>query len=272
MLRYFMQVKMQAELFLELHGISKKGEYTPNSFVIENQDYPEQGSSGYWWDIYYNVITVNDAKISFAKYNKSPRQEFQIIPVETFVIEEIKFNVDASSVLTRLPDILLKDNYSNNGPIDQTHKFTFTETVQETSNFNRKTSYNVNIATEIKAKVPFIASGQITTSTSFGQEYTYGKSETTTRVISREYPIIVPSYHKAEISLSLFQYNMDVEYIARCRGLTSGKLININGRWTGVDVVESDAVLNVTPLQGGTGVQMIITKEMLKSNTPIKVK
>lgn len=65
---------------------------------------------------------------------------------------------------------------------------------------------------------------------------------------------------------------MDVEYIARCRGLTSGKLININGRWTGVDVVESDAVLNVTPLQGGTGVQMIITKEMLKSNTPIKVK
>ena len=89
---------------------------------------------------------------------------------------------------------------------------------------------------------------------SFGQEYTYGKSETTTRDISREYPIIVPAYHKVEISLSLFQYNMDVEYVARCRGLTSGKLINIKGRWTGVDVVESDAVLNVNPLQGGTGV------------------
>ncbi|MGB4578116.1 MAG: hypothetical protein WBI06_14635 [Paludibacter sp.] len=250
----------------------KKGEYTSNSFVIANQDYPEQGSSGSWWDIYYNVITVNDAKITFAKYNKSPRQEFQIMPVETFVIEEVKFNVDASSVLTRLPDILLKDSYSNNEPIEQTHKFTFTETVQETSNFNRKTSYNVTIASEIKAKVPFVASEQITTSASFGQEYTYGKSETTTRVISREYPIIVPAYHKAEISLSLFQYNMDVEYVACCRGLTSGKLINIKGRWTGVDVVESDAVLNVNPLQGGTGIQMIITNEMLKTNTPIKVK
>ena len=65
---------------------------------------------------------------------------------------------------------------------------------------------------------------------------------------------------------------MDVEYVACCRGLTSGKLINIKGRWTGVDVVESDAVLNVNPLQGGTGIQMIITNEMLKTNTPIKVK
>lgn len=258
-----------------LYGASwdiKSGKYTPNSFVFENQDYLQQGNSGLPWDVYYSVITVNDSKISFAKYNKLPRQEFEIIPVEKFKVEEIRFNLEASPILTKMPDIILNDRYVNNGHIDQSHKFTLSETVQESSNFNRKTSYNVNITAEVKAKVPFIADGKIKTSTTFGQEYTYGKSETKTKVISREYPINVPARHKAEITLALFNYNMDVEYIAVCRGLTSGRLINIKGRWSGTNVVEADATLNVTPINGGTTRSITIPKEMLKSNKIIQIR
>ena len=249
-----------------------KAQYSSNSFVIENQDYPEQGSGG-WWDIYYNVITVNDAKISFSKYNNSPRQEFAFIPVETFQVEEIRFNIDASAVLERLPDVIFSDGYSNNGPIDQSHSFTISETYKETSTFSRKTSYNVSISTEVKVKVPFIASGTIKTSTSFGQDFTYGNSEEKTFAINRTYPVIVPANHRAELNLTLFKYNMDVEYIAVCRGLTSGKRINIKGRWNGVDCLESDAVLDVFPINGvGTRTRTVITEEMLKSNSPIIIK
>ncbi len=250
----------------------KRAEYTPQSFIIENQDFTQQGSSGSPWDIFYSVVTVDNSKISFSKYSKSPRQEFEIIPVESFKIEEIKFNLDASPVLTKLPDIILNDKYINNGPVDQSHKFTLTETVQESSNYNRKTSYNVNVSTEIKAKVPFIASGKINTSATFGQEYTYGKSETKTKTISREYPINIPARHKAEISLALFNYNMDVEYIAVCRGLTSGKVVNIKGRWNGVSVVETDARLDVTPIDGGITRSIVISKEMLNSKRLIEIK
>ncbi len=250
----------------------RKGTYTPNSFVIENQDSPQQGSSGSWWDIYYPAITVNDAKVSFSKYNNSPRQEFAFVPAETFKIEDIRYNIDASAVLEKMPDIVFLDGYTNRGPVGQNHKFTISESYKETSTFNRKTSYNVSLSTEFKAKVPFIASGKITTSTSFGQEYTYGKSEEKSMTINREYPIDIPANHRAELSLTLFKYNMDVEYVAVCRGLTSGRRIEIKGRWTGIDVVETDAVLDVFPLNGGTSTRIVITKEMLDSKKTIKVK
>lgn len=250
----------------------RKGTYTPNSFVIENQDSPQQGSSGNWWDIYYPAITVNDAKVSFSKYNNSPRQEFAIVPAETFKIEEIKYNIDASAVLSKTPEVVYFDGYSNNGPIQQTHKFTITKQYKETSSFNRKTSYNVDVSVKVKTKIPFIASGEITTSTSFGQDYTYGESEETTTNINREYPVDVPAKYRAELSLTLFNYSMDVEYVAVCRGLTSGKRIEIKGRWTGLDVVETDAVLDVFPINGGPKTQMVITKKMLKSGAPIQVK
>lgn len=251
----------------------RKGTYTPNSFVIENQDSPTQGNSGSWWDIYYPAITVNDAKVSFSQYNNSPRQEFAIVPAETFKIEEIRYIINGSEVLQKMPDLVFSDGYSNRGPIDQSHSFTISESYKETSTFNRKTSYNLNISTEVKASVPFIASGKITTSVSFGQEYTYGKSEEKTFSINRTYPVIVPANYRAELTLTFFKYNMDVEYEAICRGLTSGKRIKIRGMWNGVDFVESDAVLDVFPINGiGTRSRMIITQEMLKSNELIRVK
>ena len=250
----------------------EKGEYTPNSFVISAQDYPQQGSSGNWMDIYYPVITVDDSKISFSKYNNSPRQEFAIVPVEDFEIESIRYITDASSVLEQMPDIVYKDTYTNNGPIQQTHKFTISESYKETSNFQRKTSYNINITTSFKCKVPFIASGEIKTSITEGQDFTYGESEEHTKTINREYPVDVPAYHVAKLTLTLLKYNMDIEYVATCRGLTSGKKLEIRGRWTGIDVVETNAVADVTPINGGKSTRVIITDEMLKSRQPIRVK
>lgn len=250
----------------------RRGTYSNNSFVIENQDLPEQGNSGNWMDIYYPAITVNDSKVSFSKYNNSPYQEFAIVPVEDFEVESIRYITDASAVLEGKPELLYKDTYTNNGPIQQTHKFTISESYKETSNFQRKTSYNVNISSTFKTKVPFIASGEITTSVTEGQDFTYGESEEHTITINREYPIDVPAYYVAELTLTILKYNMDVEYVATCRGLISGKKLEIRGIWTGVDVVETNAVADVTPINGGKSTRVIITDEMLKSKVPIRVK
>ena len=66
---------------------------------------------------------------------------------------------------------------------------------------------------------------------------------------------------------------MDVEYVATCVGMTSGKKIEIRGRWQGVDVQKTEAVLDLTPINGNTsGAKSItISDNMLKSNKVIKI-
>jgi hypothetical protein len=248
-----------------------RGEYTENSFVIKNQDFPESGG-GSWWDIYYNAITVNDSKILFSKYNNSPRQEFEIIPVETFVVEKIQFDVDAGTILSNAPLQVYKEGYTNSGPIEQTYTFAINTSYTKSSNYNRSTSYKVTLSASVKAGVPFFAEGEIKTSTEFGQNFTYGESESATIAVNRSYPVKVPPNNRADLTLTFFTYNMNVDYIATCRGLTSGKIIQIKGVWSGIDVQETNANLTLTPLNGGTVQKMEISKEMLDSKKIIELK
>lgn len=251
----------------------KRAQYSSNSYIIENQDFPQQGNSGYWPDIYYSVITVNGSKISFSKYNKSPRQEFKIIPVEEFVVEKVEFDIDTNATLTQTPKVLFSDKFTNNGPISQKHSFSITETYKETSSFNKKTSYNVNVTVESKLKVPLLVEGKITVSKSSGEEFTYGKSEEHSKTINRTVNVEVPANSMADLSFTIYTYNMDVPYIATCVGKTSGKKIKVRGIWHGVSVEASNGIVNVTPINGNPAgaKSILITNEMLKYKKTIKI-
>lgn len=251
----------------------KRAQYSSNSYIIENQDFPQQGNSGYWPDIYYSVITVNGSKISFSKYNKSPRQEFKIIPVEEFEVEKVEFDIDANATLTQTPKVLFSDKFTNNGPISQKHSFSITETYKETSSFNKKTSYNVNVTVESKLKVPLLIEGKITVSKSSGEEFTYGKSEEHSKTINRTVNVEVPANSMADLSFTIYTYKMDVPYIATCVGKTSGKKIKVRGIWHGVSVEASNGIVNVTPINGNPAgaKSILITNEMLKYKKTIKI-
>lgn len=71
----------------------RNGEYHTDAFIIENQDYPQQGSSGSLYDTFYSVISANDSKVTLEKYQRLPRQEFSIIPVEDFRVESIAHDI-----------------------------------------------------------------------------------------------------------------------------------------------------------------------------------
>lgn len=239
------------------------GEYAKESFVIQNEDYINSDQSG---TIYFSVIGANDSKVTLEKYAKQPSQEFSIIPVENFRVESVTFDT-SDATFTKVPDVVFSDRFTNNGPIDQNHKFTISESYKETSSFNKKTSFSINLTTTFKVKAPFFSNG-ITVSQTVGQEFAYGKSEEKTFSISREYPIIVPSYHAAQMTLTLYKYSMDVPYSAVCIGLSSGKRITIKGIWQGVDVHESDAVLNLTPINDSKAStkSIVIKNDMLRNN------
>ena len=194
-------------------------------------------------------------------------QEFQIIPVEHFKIESVTFDTNAST-LSNTPDMIFSDKFTNNGPIDQNHTFTISDSYRETSSFNKRTSYSVNVTTKFKVKVPFIANGEISTSVSEGQDFTYGETEEHSFSINRTYPITVPSNYTAQMTLTLSKYTMDVEYCAVCVGTVSGRKINIRGIWKGVDVQESDAYLKLTPINGTKSANRMIriTNEMISNS------
>lgn len=240
------------------------GEYSKESFVIQNEDYINSDQSG---TIYFSVIGANDSKVILEKYAKQPRQEFSIIPVENFRVESVTFDT-SNATFTKVPEVVFSDRFTNNGPIDQDYNFIISESYKKTSSFNRKTSYNVNTI-ESKVRTPIFNNG-VTIPQTIGQEFTYGENEKDTFMINREYPIIVPPYHTAQMTLTLYKYSMDVEYSAVCIGLSSGKRITIKGIWQGVDVHESDAVamLTLTPINGSkTGNKSIVIKnDMLRNN------
>lgn len=251
----------------------RRAQYSSDSYIIENQDWVQKGNSGDWLDIYYSAITVNGAKISFSKYNKSPRQEFKIIPVEDFEVQHIDFEVDANTTLTQVPKLVFSDKFTNNGPVNQKHSFSISETYKETSTFNKKTSYNINISTSFKTGVPFLAEGKITTSVTTGAEFTYGKSEEHSKTITRNVDVDVPANSIANVSYTIYTYNMDVPYIAHCVGKVSGRKIKIRGIWHGVSAEASNGNINVTPINGNTaGAKSIpISNEMLRSKKVIKI-
>ena len=102
---------------------------------------------------------------------------------------------------------------------------------------------------------------------------TAGCAGAKTVTISREYPVSVPANYTAQLSVVFYKYNMDVDYVATCVGVTSGRRIKIKGKWSGVDAQFVDAVLNLTPIDSSTASsrKIIITKQMLDSGKIIKV-
>ena len=75
------------------------------------------------------------------------------------------------------------------------------------------------------------------------------------------------------MKLTLYKYDMDVSYIATCVGKTSGREIQIRGHWEGVNYEESDAVLNLTPINGyqAEPKKILIPRRLLKENEIIRI-
>lgn len=214
--------------------------------VIKNNDI--MGGGPNYWDMYNLVIEASNGEVKLSKYIGLGTQEFEIAPLETFSIQSIEFINDASAVVTQKPSKVLKDSFSNFGPVEQNYTLQISETVTETSSFTDKTSISLNISTSFKTKVPFLVEGEISTSLTSGYDYTYGESSSSTRTISRTYPVNIPSMYSAELSVALFEDTIDMNYIAVCKGDNSGRIIELKGVWQGVSVSQGNATLKLTPL------------------------
>lgn len=222
------------------------GKNIENSYVIQNQDI--KGGGPNYWDMYELVIGSNINKTQMAKYMRLATQEFEFRPVEEFTIQSIEYVNDATATLSQKPYKVIRDGYVNAGDIQQTYTLQLSEEVSETSSHNKKTSASFSINTESKVSVPLVAEGKISVTAASSREFSYGTSQSTKRTILRSHPIIIPARHKALIEITLFENSIDLDYIATCRGNSSNRIIKIKGRWHGVSISESQAILHLTSI------------------------
>lgn len=219
---------------------------TEGTLVIINQHIMDGGPN--YTNMYYVTIGAQKNKVLLSKYVNARNQEFLLAPIEDFTIQSIEFINDATALLSHKPSKILKDGYSNNGPVEQNFSLQISEEVTETSSFSNRSGVSVNVSTSFKVGCPIFAEGKITTSTTTSYEHTYGESSTIRRSISRQYPVKIPSMYRADLSVTLFEDKIDMNYIATCRGNESGRIIKLRGMWKGVSVSQGEAALTMTPL------------------------
>ncbi len=232
---------------------------TDGAVAIQNMQI--KGGGPDYQDMYPLVIGASQSDVTFLRYNKSATQEFDLQPVEKFVIQSLEFVNDATATFTHKPSKVLHDGYSNNGPLAQNYTLQISEEVSETSSFTDKTSVSLQISTSFQIKVPFIVDEKISTTTTTSSEHTYGESSTIKRAISRTYPVSIPAMSRADLSITLFDDEIDMNYTATCKGVESGRIITLHGVWHGVNVSQSESTLTITPLDSRLAVKTYVFDE-----------
>ncbi|MCM1301247.1 MAG: hypothetical protein NC226_05960 [Bacteroides cellulosilyticus] len=237
-----------------------------NTIIIQNNQIMDGGPD--YWDLYNITLGANQNKVTFSKYNNSASQEFEFAPIEQFVIQSIEYINDATATFSHKPSKILKDGFSNNGPIEQNYTLQISEEVTETSNFAEKSAMSLNVSTTFSLSVPCLVEGQISTSVTTSVEHTYSESSSVKRAISRSYPVKIPPMYRADLSVTLFDDVIDMNYVATCQGVESGRIIKINGIWHGVSVSQGEATLNLTPLNGRSSAQTFVFDENKETWVP----
>jgi hypothetical protein len=223
-----------------------KGQMSEESFILENSDVLESGNSGYWMDVYNCVIGANGKEVYFGKYLNRRTQEFAIQPVDNFTLKNIEYIIDGTETLEQIPDFAVTWYYINNTSVKQSMTTNISEKASRTSTFSNTSSVSMNVSTEIKCGVPFIASGKINTSIGASTSFTYGKSESQEDSRSYNFPIEIAPQTSINASLIVSRFNLNVKYIATFIGASTNKEIKIEGRWSGVDCTDIKVVLEET--------------------------
>jgi hypothetical protein len=215
---------------------------TNDALNFINQDIIGSGG-GSPWDIFNYYLDATNGVMNFARSTNSIAQQFTIVPNDVFRLESIEYINDASATLTRIPDFTANWTYTNGTSIQQSMTTSFGQKASKTSSFTNQTSFTTKLSTEVKANVPFLASGKITTEVGGSNQNTYGKNETTEDTRNYDIPILVPANTRVTATATVARYNMNVNYIATLRGQNTSKIIKVRGVWSGVDC--TDIVVNI---------------------------
>lgn len=189
----------------------------------------------------YNLIFDNNI-------NKGGNTLWEIIPVEEFGIEGISYDLLTGDALSMSPTSIAVRTLVNDTDFPASRTVRFQESITNTSSFSETKGLKVTLNEKYSTKVgiPLFAEGNIevglTTETSWS--YTEGKTEQQSSTVTEEVTQVLAPRSTVIARLVGSKYNASVTYTVKLKGLTTGKIIYLNGIWNGVVITETKIVLS----------------------------
>lgn len=208
----------------------------PGKYVIQNESYIGQGSSGSWGDIFYYVVEVQEGNIGFGQYSQKTQQEFTITPDATFELKSLEFIDSYSNTVTQRENIAIKQATTNSSSQSRRENLRFEKIVEEDSYFEEekgitfRTPYSsIKFArpTVTLGKIDLIPNSQIPADT----EYRPGVRKIFQKTLGKVQSVMVKPRTQLIMTYYYKVYDVSIDYVATIE--YNDRIAKLPGRWSG---------------------------------------
>ncbi|MCT3761545.1 hypothetical protein [Elizabethkingia anophelis] len=235
---------------------------TPNQYVLFNQASGKTSLFGFGWNLTLNtdrnkyfiesrditsssgvsilnyVVDTQNKELSIEKKNNTASQQFNIVPNDEFLIEDIKISTKGGEITESKPIILKRGTVKNDTSQEVKQNLALSETRIDANSFIERMggilitkTGNLEIETELPKVI--ISNGV----TSFGNneitKLKYSTNSPLTTTIQLNIDNTISPKTTLNYKITVIQYQFRLKYTVRCRGVKSGKIINISGVYNG---------------------------------------
>lgn len=215
----------------------------PGTYVLQNESYIGQGSSGSWWDIFNYVVDIQaNNNVGFSQYTQKAQQEFTITPDAVFTLKSIEFINPYSATVTQRDNVTIQQASTNVSFQERRENLEFTKNVKENSYFEEEKGIAFKVAnSNLKFALPTVTLGEIdlvpNNKVPVDTKYEPGIRRTVERTLYKVIPVIVKPRTKLTLTYYFKTYDVSVDYVATIEYFSSKdekiREAKLPGRWSG---------------------------------------
>ena len=208
----------------------------PGKFVIQNELYIGQGSSGSWWDIFNYVIEIQGDNIGFNKYSQRAEQEFVITPDASFTLKNLEFINPYSATVTQRDNIAIQQATTNSSSQSRRENLEFERIVEENSYFEEEKGISFRVPTSnlkfarptvTLGEIDIVPNSQIPTDT----KYEPGVRKVFQKTLKIVKSVLVKPRTKLTMTYYYKVYDVSIDYVATIE--YEDRIAKLPGRWSG---------------------------------------
>lgn len=209
----------------------------PGYYVIQNESYTGQGSSGSWWDVFNYVVNVSgDYYVGYSQYSQNATQEFAIAPRATFNLKKLEFINSYSAIVTQKENISVQQATINSSPQLKRENMEFNKVIEENSYFEEEKgiAFKVPVSDLLFARptvtlgeIDLIPNNQIPADT----KYEPGVRAVFERNLHQIVPVTVKPRTKLVMTYYYKVYDVSIDYVATI--VYNDREAKLPGRWSG---------------------------------------
>lgn len=254
----------------------------PGTYVLQNELYLGQGSSGSWWDVFNYVVDIQANNVGFSQYTQRAQQEFTITPDAVFTLKSLEFINPYSATVTQRENVSIKRAITNSSSQFIRENLVFEKAIQEDSYFKEEKGIAFKVpASDMLFARPTVTLGEIdlvpNASIPIDTKYQPNVRRVMENTLKHIEPVKVSPRTKLTVTYYFKEYDVSVDYVATIEYKEKDKdarIAKLPGRWSGrihVDEI-SDVDLEETNLDTQQSVKRRVNTRNASQSSPIILK